>query len=243
MSRAGMMFAADAHGDLVDYAFKDDLKRGRIQPQKGAVKAVTKVVKTVASTATSFLKDTGLAGIGDFLGPIGYVMSAYSFLEQRRLGKKQETAETRRVAETNKLEEQKQKIAEANIQKQRRALMRESYLKRSNIIANLAQSGVAFPGTSIASGATGSLLTQEALQQANLTGVEMAGREMSQTAQNIGSYASQVATTGMQMQGYQNLATLGINIGRDFKIGNPFEVPKTESRSFSSDYFDTFNVG
>jgi len=236
MSRAGMMFAADAHGDLVDYAFKDNIKRGRIQPQKGAVKAVTKVV----SAAASFVKTTG---IGDFLGPIGYVMSAYSMLEQRRLGKKQEKAEDRRVAETQRLEEQKQKVAEANIQKQRRALTREAYLKRSNIIANLAQSGVAFPGTSVASGATGSLLTQEAVQQANLTGVEMAGREMSQTTQNIGTYASQVATTGMQMQGYQNLATLGMNIGRDFGVGNPFEVPKTESRSFSSDYFDTFNVG
>ena len=236
MSRAGMMFAADAHGDLVDYAFKDNIKRGRIQPQKGAVKAVTKVV----SAAASFVKTTG---IGDFLGPIGYVMSAYSMLEQRRLGKKQEKAEDRRVAETQRLEEQKQKVAEANIQKQRRALTREAYLKRSNIIANLAQSGVAFPGTSVASGATGSLLTQEAVQQANLTGVEMAGREMSQTTQNIGTYASQVATTGMQMQGYQNLATLGMNIGRDFGVGNPFEVPKTTSRTFSSDYFDTFNVG
>lgn len=243
MSKAGMMYACDAHGDLDDRAFREEGKKGRIKPHGGAVKAVTEVVSTAASvvsTAASFVKTTG---IGDFLGPIGYVMSAYSMLEQRRLGKKQKTAEDRRVAEANKLEEQKQKVAEANIQKQRRQLTRESYLKRSNIIANLAQSGVAFPGTSVVSGATGSLLTQEAVQQANLTGTEMAGRSMSDTTQQIGSYASQVATTGMQMQGYQNLATLGMNIGREFKVGNPFEVPKAASRTFNSDYFDTFNVG
>lgn len=232
MSRAGMMFAADAHGDLVDYAFKDDIKRGRIQPQGGAVKAVTKVV----STAASFVTQTG---IGDFLGPVGYVMSAYSMLQQRRLGKKQESAEDRRVEEAKKLEEQKQKVAEANIQKQRRQLTRESYLKRSNIIANLAQSGVAFPGTSVVSGATGSLLTQEALQQSQLTGTEMAGREMSQTTQNIGSYASQVATTGMQMQGYQNLSTLGFNVARDFGVGNPFKV--ASNNKTPSDYFAPFD--
>lgn len=236
MSRAGMMYAADAHGDLVDYAFKDDIKRGRIQPQKGAVKAVTSVVSTVSSFVAK-------SGLGDFLGPVGYVMSAYSMLQQRKLGKKQERAEERRAEESRILEEKKQKVAEANIQKQRRLLTRESYLKRANIIGNLAQSGVAFPGTSVVSGATGSLLTQEALQQSQLTGTEMAGRDMSQTTQNIGTYASQVATTGMQMQGYQNLATLGMNIGRDFGVGNPFEVPKTETRSFSSDYFDTFKIG
>lgn len=232
MSRAGMMYACDAHGDLDDRAFREDAKKGRIKPHGGAVKAVTKVV----STAASFVKETG---IGDFLGPVGYVMSAYSMLQQRRLGKKQEKAEDRRVAEAKKLEEQKQKIAEANIQKQRRQLTRESYLKRSNIIANLAQSGVAFPGTSVASGATGSLLTQEALQQAQLTGTEMAGREMSQTTQNIGSYASQVATTGMQMQGYQNLQTLGFNVARDFEVGNPFKV--ATNNKTPSDYFAPFD--
>ena len=203
----------------------------------GAVEAVTSVVSSVGK----FADKAGI--VGKYLGPIGYVASAYSMIQQRRLGKKQEDAEEQRARQAALLEEKKQKVAEANIQKQRRQLTRESYLKRSNIIANLAQSGVAFPGTSVASGATGSLLTQEAYQQANLTGAEMAGRSMSETTQQIGTYASQVATTGMQMQGYQNLATLGMNVAREFGVGNPFEVPKTESRSFSSDYFDTFNVG
>lgn len=203
----------------------------------GAVKAVTSVVSAVGK----FASKAGM--LGDFLGPIGYIASAYSMLEQRRLGKKQEKAEEQRAEQTRILEEKKQKVAEATIQKQRRQLTRESYLKRSNIIANLAQSGVAFPGTSVASGATGSLLTQEAYQQANLTGAEMAGRSMSETTQQIGTYASQVATTGMEMQGYQNLSTLGMNVAREFGVGNPFKVPKTDSRTFSSDYFDTFKVG
>lgn len=203
----------------------------------GAVNAVTKVVSSVGKFADK-------AGIlGKYLGPIGYVASAYSMIQQRRLGKKQEDAEEKRAEQARILEEKKQKVAEANIQKQRRQLTRESYLKRSNIIANLAQSGVAFPGTSVASGATGSLLTQEQLQQSQLTGTQMAGRSMSDTTQQIGSYASQVATTGMQMQGYQQLASLGMNIGRDFGVGNPFKVPETTSRSFSSDYFDTFKIG
>lgn len=203
----------------------------------GAVEAVKNVVTSVGQ----FMGKEGI--IGQYLGPIGYVASAYSMLQQRRLGKKQEKAEEQRAEQARILEEKKQKVAEANIQKQRRQLTRESYLKRSNIISNLASSGVAFPGTSVASGATGSLLTQEAYQQANLTGTEMAGRSMSDTTQQIGTYASQVATTGMQMQGYQNLATLGMNVAREFGVGNPFEVPKTASRTFSSDYFDTFNVG
>jgi hypothetical protein len=235
MSRAGLMYACDAHGDLDNRAFREDVKKGRIKPHDGAVKAVTKVV----STAANFAKEIG---IGDYLGPIGYVASAYSMLQQRRLGKKQERAEERRVEQARILEEKKQKVAEANIQKQRRQLTRESYLKRSNIISNLASSGVAFPGTSVASGATGSLLTQEQLQQSQLTGTEMAGRSMSDTTQQIGSYASQVATTGMQMQGYQQLATLGMNTAKMYGVGNPFEVAKSD-RKFASDYFDTFDIG
>ena len=202
----------------------------------GAVKAVTDVVSGVGK----FIGKEGI--LGQYLGPIGYVASAYSMLQQRRLGKKQERAEEKRAEQARILEEKKQKVAEANIQKQRRQLTRESYLKRSNIIANLAQSGVAFPGTSVASGATGSLLTQEQLQQSQLTGTEMAGRDMSQTTQQIGSYASQVATTGMQMQGYQQLASLGMNTAKTFGVGNPFEVAKSD-RKFASDYFDTFDIG
>lgn len=203
----------------------------------GAVEAVTNVV----SSAVKFADKIPM--IGQYMGPIGYAMSAYSMIQQRRLGKKQESAEKDRAEQARILEEKKQKVAEANIQKQRRQLTRETYLKQSNIISNLAQSGVAFPGTSVVSGATGSLDTQSAYQQAQLTGTEMAGRSMSDTTQQIGTYASQVATTGMQMQGYQNLATLGMNVAREFGVGNPFEVPKTASRTFSSDYFDTFNVG
>jgi len=199
----------------------------------GAVKAVTSVVSAVGKFA-------GKSGIiGQYLGPIGYIASAYSMIQQRRLGKKQEDAEEKRAEQARILEEKKQKVAEANIQKQRRQLTRESYLKRSNIIANLAQSGVAFPGTSVASGATGSLLTQEQLQQSQLTGTEMAGRDMSQTTQQIGSYASQVATTGMQMQGYQNLSTLGFNVARDFGVGNPFKV--ASNNKTPSDYFAPFD--
>lgn len=238
MSRAGLMYACDAHGDLDDRAFREDVKKGRIKPHDGAVKAV----KSVASAVGKFASKEGM--LGKYLGPIGYVASAYSMLQQRRLGKKQERAEERRAEQARILEEKKQKVAEANIQKQRRQLTRESYLKRSNIIANLASSGVAFPGTSVVGGATGSLMSQEQLQQSQLTGTEMAGRSMSDTTQQIGSYASQVATTGMQMQGYQNLANLGMNIGRDFKVGNPFEVAKADTkRSFPSDYFDTFDIG
>jgi hypothetical protein len=202
----------------------------------GAVEAVKNVVTSVGQ----FMGKEGI--LGQYLGPIGYVASAYSMLEQRRLGKKQERAEEKRAEQARILEEKKQKVAEANIQKQRRQLTRESYLKRSNIISNLASSGVAFPGTSVASGATGSLLTQEAYQQANLTGTEMAGRSMSDTTQQIGTYASQVATTGMQMQGYQNLTTLGMNTAKTFGVGNPFEIAKSD-RKFTSDYFDTFNIG
>lgn len=202
----------------------------------GAVSAVKNVVTSVGK----FASKAGI--IGDFLGPVGYVASAYSMLQQRRLGKKQEKAEERRAEQARVLEEKKQKVAEANIQKQRRQLTRESYLKRSNIISNLAQSGVAFPGTSVATGATGSLMSQEQLQQSQLTGTEMAGRSMSDTTQQIGSYASQVATTGMQMQGYQKLSTMGMNVARDFGVGNPFKVASND-RKFKSDYFDTFDIG
>jgi len=236
MSRAGLMYACDAHGDLNDQAFREEGKKGRIKPHDGAVEAVKNVVTNVGQFA-------GKEGIlGKYLGPIGYIASAYSMIQQRRLGKKQEKAEEKRAEQARILEEKKQKVAEANIQKQRRQLTRESYLKRSNIISNLASSGVAFPGTSVASGATGSLLTQEQLQQSQLTGTEMAGRSMSDTTQQIGSYASQVATTGMQMQGYQQLATLGMNTAKTFGVGNPFEVAKSD-RKFASDYFDTFDIG
>ena len=236
--RAGLMYACDAHGDLDDRAFQEEGKKGRIKPHDGAVEAVKNVVTSVGQ----FVGKEGI--LGQYLGPIGYVASAYSMLQQRRLGKKQEKAEEKRAEQARILEEKKQKVAEANIQKQRRQLTRESYLKRSNIIANLAQSGVAFPGTSVASGATGSLLTQEQLQQSQLTGTQMAGRSMSDTTQQIGTYASQVATTGMQMQGYQQLATLGMNTARTFGVGNPFEVAKADTkRSFPSDYFDTFDIG
>lgn len=199
----------------------------------GAVSAVKNVVTSVGK----FASKAGM--LGDFLGPIGYVASAYSMIQQRRLGKKQEDAEEKRVAEAKALEEKKQKVAEANIQKQRRQLTRESYLKQSNIIGNLAQSGVAFPGTSVVTGALGSINTQEQLQQAQLTGTEMAGRSMSQTTQNIGSYASQVATTGMQMQGYQQLSTMGMNVARDFGVGNPFKI--ASNKKTPSDYFAPFD--
>lgn len=215
---------------------------GTINPETGLpeYKKAVKAVTSVFSGVSDFLsKIPGFDLLSQYLGPIGYVMQAYSFLQERKLGKKMEKAEDRRVAEEKKLEEQKQKVAEAEQTKRSRLLARERYLKSEDITTQMARAGVAFGGTSSYSGAQGALGTQFAGEQSYLAGITEAGRTMSQTTTNIGQATSDIYSAQYGKAGWSNIATLGGNLGREFGIGNPYKIDQS---SKSSDFMSPFDI-
>lgn len=203
---------------------------GTINPQtglpeyKGAVSAVTDAFSKVSTFVSNI---PGMQFIADYMGPIGFVMQGYSYLQQRKEGKRMKSAEQERVRAANKLEEEKQKVYQANLNKERRRIAREEYIKKENILARIGTTGLSPFGTSSFQTGLGSLSTQAIGETTYLAGVGEAGEQMSRTTQQMGQAASDVFTAGQAQAGWKEVASLGGSLMK-FGSSNPYETSKTD---------------
>lgn len=181
----------------------------------GVVKAVTKVVSTVAPA---------LSGISPFAS---LAMKGFSMLQARKSSKKASAMASRQVEIQEKAEKQKQRYNQLQAQRERIQQRRAARMKQGEILAQAGSGGLGMGGSSSVTGGLGSVSTQ---MGSNIGDINVAEG----FAQQQGDFNVAAAQAGNKMQQAQTAAAGWQQMGSlagDFSIPDIFGTKNEQSTS------------